>query len=114
MALTHTKTVTNLVIINNSNKIVSEVEVTTKSVDDSNPSVLTIEGTDVIKLDTTGITTSTAGFTTFANLTQSQILSWTPVVDELASSNTEVNQIAWIESVKNPPAPAEVSEALPW
>ena len=114
MAITHTKTVTNLVILNNSDKIVSEIEVTIKSVDDSNPSVLTIEGTDVITLDTTGITTSTAGFTTFANLTQSQILGWTPVVDELAASNTQVNQVAWIESVKNPPAPAEVNEALPW
>ena len=74
MAITVTKTVTGLTILNNADNIVSEVEVTTKSVDDSNPSVLTIEGTDLIKLDTTGITTSTAGFTTFANLTQSQIL----------------------------------------
>ena len=114
MAITHTKTVTNLVILNNSDKIVSEIEVTIKSVDDSNPSVLTIEGTDVIKLDTTGITTSTAGFTTFANLTQSQILGWTPVVDGLAASNTQINQAAWIESVKNPPTPSHKSEALPW
>ena len=114
MAITHTRTVTDLVIINNSNKIVSEVEVTTKSVDDSNPSVLTIQGTDIITLDTTGISTSTTGFTTFANLTQSQILSWTPVVEELAASNTQANQAAWIESVKNPPAPSEVSKALPF
>ena len=114
MAITHTKTVTNLVILNNSDKIVSEIEVTTKSVDDSNPSVLTREGTDVIKLDTTGITTSTAGFTTFANLTQSQILGWTPVVEALAASTIQNNHAAWIESVKNPPAPAEVNEALPW
>ena len=113
MAITHTKTVTNLIILNNSDKIVSEVEVTTKSVDDSNPSVLTIEGTDVITLDTTG-GTGASGFTTFANLTQSQILGWTPVVDELASSNTEINQAAWIESVKNPPAPTYKEEALPW
>ena len=114
MAITHTKTVTNLIILNNSNKIVSGVEVTTKSVDDSNPSVLTIEGTDFITLDTTGITPSTTGFTTFANLTQAQILGWTPVVDELASSNTQINQAAWIESVKNPPAPAQKDEPLPW
>ena len=114
MAITHTKTVTNLVILNNSDKIVSEIEVTIKSVDDSNPSVLTIEGTNVIRLDTTGITTSTAGFTTFANLTQSQILGCTPVVEALAATNTQVNQAAWIESVKNPPAPTNVSKALPF
>ena len=46
MAITVTKTVTGLTILNNADKIVSEVEVTTKSVDDSNPSTLTIEGTD--------------------------------------------------------------------
>ena len=114
MAITHTRTVTDLVIINNSNKIVSEVEVTTKSVDDSNPSILTIEGTDLITLDTTGITTSTVGFTTFANLTQSQILGWTPVVEALAASTIQNNQAAWIESVKNPPAPSHKSETLPW
>ena len=114
MAITHTKTVTNLVILNNSDKIVSEIEVTIKSVDDSNPSVLTIEGTDVIRLDTTGITTSTAGFTTFANLTQSQILGWTPVVEWMNETNAETNNAAWIESVKNPPAPAKVNESLPW
>ena len=114
MDITHTKTVSNLIIINNSSKIVSEVEVTTKSVDDSNPSVLTIQSTDNVTLDTTGISTSTTGFTTFGNLTQSQILGWSPVVEALSASNTVINQASWIESVKNPPAPATKSEALPW
>tara|TARA_Y100001963_G_C6665218_1_gene392374 strand:+ start:556 stop:900 length:345 start_codon:yes stop_codon:yes gene_type:complete len=114
MAITHTKTVTNLIIFNNPDKIVSEVEVNTKSVDDSDPERLTIESTDSITLDTTGITTSTVGFTTFANLTQSQILGWAPVVEWTGETNTEVNHTSWIESVKNPPAPAKVNESLPW
>ena len=114
MAITHTKTVTELVIINDNDKIVSEVQITTTSVDDSNPSVLTRSGVDMVTLETTGITTSTVGFTTFANLTESAILDWDPVKNDPNIATTIIHQTAWIESVKNPPAPAEVSEALPW
>ena len=113
MAITVTKTVTGLTILNNADKIVSEVEVTTKSVDDSNPSVLTIEGSDNFEVDTSG-GTGASGFVAYDSLTQSAILAWTPVADGLAASNTVINQAAWIESVKNPPAPATVNEALPF
>ena len=47
-------------------------------------------------------------------LTQDKVLAWTPVAEGLASSNTKINHESWIESVKNPPAPAEVEKALPW
>ena len=47
-------------------------------------------------------------------LNQSAILAWDVVKEGLASSNIQVNHEAWIESVKNPPAPAEVGKALPW
>ena len=113
MAITVTKTVTGLHILNNADNIVSEVEVTTKSVDDSNPSVLTIEGSDNFEVDTSG-GTGASGFVAYASLTQAAILAWTPVADGLAASNTVTNQAAWIESVKNPPAPAQVSKALPF
>ena len=113
MAITVTKTVTGLTILNNADNIVSEVEVTTKSVDDSNPSVLTIEATENFDVDTSG-GTGASGFVAYADLTQSAILAWTPVADGLAASNTVINQAAWIESVKNPPAPATVNEALPF
>ena len=113
MAITVTKTVTGLTILNNADNIVSEVEVTTKSVDDSNPSVLTIEGSDNFEVDTSG-GTGASGFVAYASLTQAAILAWTPVADGLAASNTVINQAAWIESVKNPPAPATVNEALPF
>jgi len=113
MAITVTKTVTGLTILNNADNIVSEVEVTTKSVDDSNPSVLTIEATENFQVETSG-GTGASGFTAYADLTQSKILDWTPVKDGLASSNSVINQASWIESVKNPPAPTEVSKALPF
>ena len=113
MAITVTKTVTGLTILNNADKIVSEVEVTTKSVDDSNPSVLTIESNENFTVDSSG-GTGASGFVAYDSLTQSAILAWTPVAEGLASSNTPTNQAAWIESVKNPPAPTEVSKALPF
>ena len=113
MAITVTKTVTGLQILNNADNIVSEVEVTTKSVDDSDPSTLTIEATENFEVDTSG-GTGASGFVAYASLNQSAILDWTPVKDGLASSNTVINQAAWIESVKNPPAPTEVSKALPF
>ena len=113
MAITVTKTVTGLTILNNADNIVSEVEVTTKSVDDSNPSVLTIEGSDNFEVDTSG-GTGASGFVAYDSLTQSAILAWTPVADGLAATNTVINQAAWIESVKTPPAPTNVSKALPF
>ena len=113
MAITVTKTVTGLTILNNADKIVSEVEVTTKSVDDSNPSVLTIEAQEYFSLDTSG-GAGASGFVAYADLTQSAILDWTPVKDGIDSSNIVTNQAAWIESVKNPPAPTTVDKALPF
>ncbi len=113
MAITVTKTVTGLTILNNADNIVSEVEVTVKSVDDSDPSTLTIEASENYTVDTSG-GTGASGFTAYADLTQSKILDWDPVKDGLASSNTVVNQASWIESVKNPPTPTQVSKALPF
>ena len=113
MAITVTKTVTGLTILNNADNIVSEVEVTIRSVDDSNPTQLTIEAQENFQVDTSG-GTGASGFTAYADLTQSKILDWTPVKDGLASSNTVTNQASWIESVKNPPTPPTVSKALPF
>ena len=113
MAITVTKTVTGLTILNNADKIVSEVEVTTKSVDDSDPSTLTIEATENFDVDSSG-GTGASGFVAYASLSQSAILAWTPVAEGLASSNTVTNQASWIESVKSPPTPATKSEALPF
>ena len=113
MAITHTQTVSGLTILNNADNIVSEVTVKTVSVDDSDPSTLTIENEESFPLDTSG-GTGAEGFVAYDSLTQDKVLAWTPVAEGLASSNTKINHEAWIESVKNPPAPAEVDKALPW
>lgn len=113
MAITHTQTVTNLTILNNADNIVSEVTVKTTSVDDSDPSTLTIQGEESFDLDTSG-GTGASGFVAYDSLTQDTVLNWTPVKDGLASSNTKINHEAWIESVKNPPTPPQVDKALPW
>ena len=113
MAITHTQTVSNLTILNNADNIVSEVTVKTVSVDDSDPSTLTIENEESFSLDTSG-GTGASGFVAYDSLTQEKVLAWTPVTEGLSSSNTKVNHESWIESVKNPPAPAEVDKALPW
>ena len=113
MAITHTQTVSGLTILNNADNIVSEVTVKTVSVDDSDPSTLTIENEESFPLDTSG-GTGAEGFVAYDSLTQDKVLAWTPVAEGLASSNTKINHEAWIESVKNPPAPAEVNKALPW
>ncbi len=114
MAITHTQSVTRLTIVNNSDNIVSEVEVKTVSVDDSDPTNLTIEGSDTIGITTEGVTTSTAGFVAYESLTQDTILNWTEVKDELDKSNTKINQESWINSVKTPPTPTHVDKALPF
>ena len=114
MAITHTQTVTHLQIVNNSDNIVSEVNVTTVSVDDSDPTTLTIQGDDTIGITTEGITTSTAGFVAYDSLTQDTILNWDPVKTALAESNTKINHEAWINSVKTPPTPSHVDKALPF
>ena len=113
MAITHTQTVSGLTILNNADNIVSDVTVKTVSVDDSDPSTLTIENEESFPLDTSG-GTGAEGFVAYDSLTQDKVLAWTPIAEGLASSNTKINHEAWIESVKNPPAPAEVSKALPW
>ena len=102
-----------MTILNNADNIVSEVSVKTVSVDDSDPNTLTIEGEESFQLDTSG-GTSASGFVAYESLTQDTVLNWTPVKDGLASSNTKTNHEAWIESVKNPPAPAQMDKALPW
>ena len=113
MAITHTQTVSELTILNNSDNIVSEVTVKIVSVDDSDPERLTIESEESYRLDTSG-GTSASGFVAYGDLTQSKILAWDVIKDGIASSNIQANHEAWIESVKNPPAPPEVNKALPW
>ena len=83
MAITHTQTVSSLTILNTSDNIVSEVTVKTVSVDDSDPSTLTIDNEESFQVDTSG-GTGASGFVAYASLTQDTILNWTPDKDGLA------------------------------
>tara|TARA_E500000305_G_C3976951_1_gene214802 strand:+ start:695 stop:1030 length:336 start_codon:yes stop_codon:yes gene_type:complete len=111
MAITHTQTVTDLVVLNDGTDVVSEVEVEVVSVDDSNPTVLTTKTTERFFVDSSG-GTSAAGFVAYASLTQANVLDW--LTTQIAKSNIEKNAESWINSVKVPPTPAEVSKALPF
>ena len=111
MAITHTETVTDLIVLNDGTDVVSQVAIKTVSVDDSDPTNLTQTNCDTYLVDTSG-GTSAAGFVAYGSLSETVVKGW--IADELAASNTKTNAEAWIESKKNPPAPPEVSKTLPW
>ena len=111
MAITHTETVSNLTVLNDGTDVVSQVEIKTVSVDDSDPSNLTKTSYDNFELDSSG-GTGASGFVAFGSLSETVVKNW--IADELAASNVKINAEAWINSVKTPPTPTEVSKALPW
>ena len=111
MAITHTETVIDLIVLNDGTDVVSQVAIKTVSVDDSDPSNLTQTNYDTYIIDSSG-GTSAAGFVAYGSLTETVVKGW--IADELAASNTKTLAEAWIESKKNPPTPPEVNKTLPW
>ena len=111
MAITHTETVTKLTVLNDGTDVVSVIDITTVSVDDSDPSNLTQTFYDTYKVDTSG-GTSAAGVVAYGSLTEDIVKGW--IADELAASERKALAEAWIEEKKNPPTPPEVSKTLPW
>ena len=111
MAITHTETVTDLIVLNDGTDVVSQVAIKTVSVDDSDPSNLTQTNYDCFVIDSSG-GTSAAGFVAYNSLTENIVKGW--ITDELAASDTKTNAEAWINSVKSPPTPTEVNKKLPW
>ena len=111
MAITHTETVIDLIVLNDGTDIVSQVAIKTVSVDDSDPSNLTQTNYDTYIVDSSG-GTSVAGFVAYGSLSETVVKNW--IADELAASNTKTLAEAWINSIKNPPTLAEVNKALPW
>ena len=67
MAITHTETVSNLTVLNDGSDVVSEVTIKTVSVDDSDPTNLTIESVETYPVDTSG-GSSAEGFVAFGSL----------------------------------------------
>ena len=111
MAITHTETVTGLIVVNDGTDVVSQIIVKFVSVDDSDPSNLTRTFYDTYKVDTSG-GASAAGFVAYGSLTEDDVKGW--ISAELAASERKALAVAWIEEKKNPPTPPEVSKALPW
>ena len=111
MAITHTETVTDLIVLNDGTDVVSQVAIKTVSVDDSDPSNLTQTSYDNYNIDSSG-GTSASGFVAFGSLSETVVKNW--ISTELAASNTKTNAENRINNIKNPPAPPEVSKTLPW
>jgi len=111
MAITHTETVDELIVLNDGTDVVSMVVIQTVSVDDSDPSNLTQLNLDGYPLDTSG-GTSAAGFVAYDSLSETAVKNW--ISTELAASNTKTIAEERINNIKNPPAPPEVSKTLPW
>ena len=111
MAITHTETVIDLIVLNDGTDVVSQVAIKTVSVDDSDPSNLTQTNYDCFVIDSSG-GTSAAGFVAYNSLTENTVKGW--IADELATSDTKTNAEEWINSVKSPPTPSEVNKVLPW
>jgi len=112
MAITHTETVTGLIVVNDGTDVVSQVAIKIVSVDDSDPSKLTKTTSDTYFVDAEG-GTGASGFIAYDSLSEDVVKGW--IADQLAASTIKAKAEAWIESKKNPPKPPEVKKpTLPW
>ena len=109
MAITHTETVHKMTVLNDGMDVVSHIDIEIFSVDDSDPVKLKRTSHVIVDVDTSG-GISAAGFVPYSNLTEDAVKSW--LAAEISESKAKAE--AWINLVKNPPAPPEVSKALPW
>ena len=112
MAITHTRTIENLAVINDGNNIVCEVEVKWESSDDSDVERTNIRSSEYYQLETDGLTPDSDGFISFADLTQETVEGW--IAEELEKQTVTAGHESWINSVINPPAPRTVNKATPW
>jgi len=115
MAIQTSKAVTEIKVVNSgSQDVVSEFNLKVTSYDDSNQEGTTIDSENTFQLVTTERTSSSEGWVAYASLTQAKLEEWGG--EELTQwvSQTTGNQASWINSVINPPAPAQVDKALPF
>ena len=114
MAITHTETITLMEVLTaNNDNIVGKVVVNISSSDDSNASKYKSEGTDSFLITTSGITTSTAGFVAYEDLTESTVKGW--ISAGLSTSKVKAKNIVRINDLiaKDSPRTTE-DKALPW
>jgi|TARA_B100000073_G_scaffold156713_1_gene129458 hypothetical protein len=115
MAIQHSRTITNLEVLNSGDEdVVSRVEVKFTSYDDSNPEETTIQSSESFELGTDDRTSSSEGWVAYDSLDAATIEGWldSELTDAIASF--QLNHTTWINSVLNPPAPATVNKTLPW
>ena len=113
MAITHTETVSLMEVLTaNSDNIVGKVVVNIASSDDSNASKYKSEGTDSFLITTSGITTSTAGFVVYEDLTESTVKGW--ISAGLSTSKVKANNIVRINSLIAADNRTTEDKALPW
>ena len=113
MAITHTETVTLLEVLkSNSDNIVGKVKVNTSSSDDSDPSKYNNSGNATFSISTTGVTTSTAGFVAYENLTEDIVKGW--ISTSLANSTIKSNNEKIVERMITRDNRTTEDKALPW
>ena len=115
MAIQFSKNITNIEVVNSGDKdVVSRAEVEFTSYDDSNQEGTTIQSSESFELETDGRTSSSEGWVAYDSLDAATIEGWlgSELTDRIAS--VQANHNGWINSVLNPPAPANVNKALPW
>jgi hypothetical protein len=115
MAIQFSKSITRIDVVNSGDKdVVSRVEMDFTSYDDSNQEGTTIQSSESFNLETDGRTSSSEGWVAYASLDAATVEGWlgSELTDRIAS--IQANHNGWINSVLNPPAPANVDKALPW
>ena len=113
MAITHTQTITLMEVLTaNNDNIVSKAVVRTVSTDDADIKYTT-QKTEFYPISTSGITTSTAGFVAYEDLTESTVLGW--IATPLANSKVKENNEKIIAKliVEDSPRTSKDKE-LPW
>ena len=115
MAIQHSRTITNLEVLNSGDTdVVCQVEVEFTSYDDSDQEGTTITSGQSFELATEDRSSSSDGWVAYADLTEETLLGW--LGSELTDKETAIhaNQTAWITSVLTPVVPSTVNKTLPW
>jgi len=113
MAITHTETITLMEVLTaNNDNIVGKVVANIASSDDSNASKYKSEGNDSFLITTSGITTSTAGFVAYEDLTESTVKGW--ISAGLSTSKVKANNVVKINKLIADDNRTTEDKALPW
>ena len=115
MAIQHSRTITNLEVLNSGDTdVVCQVEVEFTSYDDSDQEGTTITSNQRFDLETDGRSSSSEGWVAYDSLDAATVEGWlgSELTDRITS--VQANHNGWINSVLTPPVPANVDKALPW